>query len=371
MDPYTGKCWEPEYEFDYLIYVGRFQPFHVGHEQAIRSALTLSKRVIVLVGSSYQPRTIKNPWTFEEREEMIKRAFLTPKETDHIIIKPLRDQSYNDQRWVADVQQKVDMIVVGDYFAPHVISPSVIAERLPDLKKNLRIGIIGHIKDESSYYLKMFPQWRLTEHYYYEDINATDIRALYFSKKNPKFIKGIVPSTTFLFLEDFSVTKEFETLKKEYLFIEKYKDAWKTAPYPPTFVTVDAVVVQAGHVLLVRRKSAPGENLLALPGGFVDQNEYLVDAVLRELREETKLKVPAPVLKGSIKAFKVFDNPTRSLRGRTITNAYLIELPAGELPSVKGGDDAAKAGWVPIADIKEQEMFEDHYAIIQYFLGSV
>ena len=93
--------------------------------------------------------------------------------------------------------------------------------------------------------------------------------------------------------------------------------------------------------------------------------------MLRELREETKLKVPAPVLKGSIKASHVFDAPNRSQRGRTITHAFLIELPPGPLPVVKGGDDARKAYWKPIGDLKCEEFFDDHYHMIQYMLGKM
>jgi bifunctional NMN adenylyltransferase/nudix hydrolase len=108
---------------------------------------------------------------------------------------------------------------------------------------------------------------------------------------------------------------------------------------------------------------------MALPGGFLDANETLKTAVIRELREETRIKVPAPVLAGSITKQQVFDDPYRSARGRTVTHAYLIELKDGELPKVKGGDDAAKAFWVPFAEIKPERMFEDHFHIIQAMVG--
>jgi bifunctional NMN adenylyltransferase/nudix hydrolase len=67
----------------------------------------------------------------------------------------------------------------------------------------------------------------------------------------------------------------------------------------------------------------------------------------------------------------VFDRPDRSLRGRTITHAYYFEFPSGELPLVKGGDDAAKARWVPLAEFYDMEgsLFEDHYGIATAFLG--
>lgn len=344
------------YKYDALVFIGRFQPFHIGHEQVIRTALSLAENVIILIGSANQPRTIKNPWTYMERVGMIADGLnLSRSDSGRVTYAPLSDAAYNDQKWVACVQSTVESIV-------HVKQA---------IKGSLNIGIIGHAKDSSSYYLKMFPQWKMVEHEMNEAISATDLRGLMFEGKNIRFIQSLLPAKTFDCVRAWRSTPEFNLLLEEYEHIEKYKRAWKAAPYAPTFVTTDAVVVQSGHVLLIQRRAAPGKGLYALPGGFLNQEEYLVDGMLRELREETKLKVPAPVLKGSIVNTRVFDKPDRSLRGRTITHAFLIQLPPGELPQVKGSDDAAKAMWVPISDIKEDQMFEDHYAIIQHMLGSV
>jgi bifunctional NMN adenylyltransferase/nudix hydrolase len=69
----------------------------------------------------------------------------------------------------------------------------------------------------------------------------------------------------------------------------------------------------------------------------------------------------------------VFDSPGRSLRGRTITHAYFLQLKAGELPPVKGGDDAEKAWWMSLADLyaHEDQIYEDHLQIIQHFVSKV
>ncbi len=96
--------------------------------------------------------------------------------------------------------------------------------------------------------------------------------------------------------------------------------------------------------------------------------------MIRELKEETQIKVPAAVLRGSIKSTHAFDYPQRSQRGRTVTFAYFIELEPSlkdGLPRVKGGDDAAKAFWLPLSALgeKEEEFFEDHVSIIRFFLG--
>ena len=119
---------------------------------------------------------------------------------------------------------------------------------------------------------------------------------------------------------------------------------------------------------MVKRKFNPGKGLYALPGGFIGQQEKLEDSMLRELKEETKIKVDKPILRRSIKEVKVFDHPNRSERGRTITHAHLIDLGEGPLPFVKGADDAEEARWILIADLyrMEEELYEDHSDIIQH-----
>lgn len=68
------------------------------------------------------------------------------------------------------------------------------------------------------------------------------------------------------------------------------------------------------------------------------------------------------MLEGSIAVSRVFDAPGRSLRGRVLTLSFLIHLNPGPLPAVRGGDDAEKAFWMPLADIHvhEERFFEDH-----------
>ena len=336
-------------KYDYLVFIGRFQPLHIGHLEVIDRARQLADKVIILVGSAFQPRTPKNPFTYGERHTMIQTV-LGPNSTEWAVIRPLRDKPYNDQKWANQVQQEV-------------------ARCLPWSDKPLKGGIIGHRKDDTSFYLDLFPQWGTPiDHGINELVHATDIRELYF-ESNIKFLNTVVPDQILAEMTAFKDTEAYAGLVKEHDIIKKYRDSWKAAPYPPIFVTTDAVVVQSGHILLVQRRYAPGVGTWALPGGFLNVAETVVDGIIRELREETKIRVPAPVLMGNIKAVHYFDSPGRSLRGRTITHAALIELPAGPLPLVRGSDDAAKARWVPLSSVREEEMFEDHYGIIDHFVG--
>ncbi len=345
-------------QYDFLVFIGRFQPFHLGHLSVIKAGLAQASKMIILCGSAHQPRSTRNPWTVAERESMIRGA-LPDSDAKRTLIAPLMDIVYNDESWVRNVQSTVNGLVTAHHDVPH---------RTP------RIGLIGHGKDQSSYYLNLFPQWGSVSVANYKSISATPIRKSLFDEQARDFLqqtaKDVLPESVIREMSAFGETKAYQDVKEEQAFVLQYKKVWEASPYAPTFVTVDAVVIQSGHVLLVERKARPGKGLLALPGGFVNQDEKLVNACLRELREETRLKVPTPVLKGSIKKQSVFDDPHRSQRGRTITHAFHIELePSNVLPKVKGGDDAKRAMWVPFSELNPSNMFEDHYFIIQELTG--
>ena len=329
-----------------IMLIGRFQPFHNAHLEIIKRCTALTDQLVVVIGSANQPRTYKNPFTYDERARMIKAA--TAGLSLRVYTEPNIDTIYNDQAWAVRIQ--------GIHSKYQCLGT--------------KTAIIGHKKDQSSEYLDFFPQWDFVNVEEIEPLSAVNIRDLYFTRTyNSNFIKNVVPETTYDFLQEFRRTMEFEQIVREREFVETYKKQFAGLVYPPVFVTTDAVVIQSGHVLLVERKSEPGKGLLALPGGFLNQNERIIDGVIRELREETKIKVPGPVLRGSIKRTEVFDHPDRSARGRTITHACLIELPDGELPKVKGADDAKTAKWYPIGNIDSATMFEDHYQIIKEMTG--
>lgn len=337
-------------DFDYLIFIGRFQPFHLGHKSVIDEALKRAKNVIMLIGSANLPRSLRNPFTVEERTSMIKGAY-NEATAERIHCVGLDDALYNDTRWLQYVQACVKS-VTGD------IS-----------NQTVKVGLIGHSKDSSSYYLSLFPNWASVSVPNYHNLSATPLRDGFLMGATPT--AEHTPSSTQSVLEAFKTTAEFDALHEEAWFIDRYKKQWEDTPYPPTFMTADALVIQSGHILLVERRSMPGKGLWALPGGFLDAKETLFDACVRELREETRLKVPEPVLRGSRHSQHTFDDPYRSARGRTITQVFYFQLkndPNG-LPKVKGGDDAARAFWLPLAELDSKKMFEDHYAIICKMVG--
>ena len=334
---------------NYAVFIGRFQPFHNAHYEIIKHALGKYDRLIIGVGSARQARSPKNPFTAEERVALI-RSVLTVEEQSRVEFLQLRDYLYNDNQWITDVQHKVQSLTEHD--------PG-------------QINIIGRLKDRSSVYLRMFPQWKCDEYHIQHPLDATMVRRALFDGTE---YAHLVPPQVSSWLDEWKKGQDFAWLLDEHRFIDEYKALWAKTKYPVTFVTTDAVVIQSGHVLMVRRRAAPGKGLLALPGGFVSQDESIEKSMLRELKEETRLQVPSPIIKSSIIDNRVFDHPDRSLRGRIVTHAFCIRLDPRrddnfDLPEVKGGDDADKAFWMPLVDLYEHEnkCFEDHAHIIRFF----
>lgn len=346
------------------VYIGRFSPLHIGHTKILREISREYDHVLVLVGSSNRAPSIKNPFPGPLRGDIIRdwwKEFVEIPYGDSPVLSIdfLDDNPYNDTEWISSVQDKINQLR--------------IAHRSWDVE------IVCSSKEEQSSYPFWFPTYgvRVFEPETISGdipLSATMLRDSYFFD-NWDFFKHkclySVPSVTMRTLQQFKDTLVYQNLREEYAFIKSYKESWAKAPYPPIFVTTDAVVIQSGHIALIQRRDNPGKGLWALPGGFLNQDEKIEDACLRELHEETGIKVPIPVLKGSIIDRKVFDHPSRSERGRTVTHAFHIKLKDDQkLPHIKGSDDALKAKWVPLSELRDMrdQFYEDHWFIIKSFL---
>lgn len=359
-------------KYQLAVIIGRFEPFHNLHKKLVDFALKQADKVILVLGSHKSAPDIKNPFTSDYRKAMIQGCF-SAEERKRLVFKSVRDYFYDDNIWIAEIQNIVRE-VQEECLEEQNIDYNDVEHKSKLL--DVKVALVGHFKDATSYYLKLFPQWVFESMYVdggeSQTLNATDIRALWFEGND---VKQFVPDNVASMLESFKKTQPWIELKKEYDYNKQYiaDTEFKNAPYKPIFSTTDAVVTAMGHVLVVRRGFNPGKGLLALPGGFLQPNLTLIDNAIKELKEETKIKLNADILKGKVVNQHVFDYPYRSLRGRTITYGYHFELnPNMEdgLPIVKGGDDADKAFWLPISAITDYEdkFFEDHLHIIRYFL---
>ncbi len=184
-----------KYKFDYLVFIGRFQPFHLAHMQTIKIALQQSQQVILALGSAQQERNIKNPFLATEREEMILSNF---SEADQKRIKFVHViDVYDDQKW----QQLVKSLVTE------------VAE------SDTKIGLIGHFKDESSYYLSLFPEWEMVElDSLVGAISATPLREAYY---RGEVVESAFPLGTSEFLHKFKNNEIYQQLVNKFELNDK------------------------------------------------------------------------------------------------------------------------------------------------------
>jgi len=350
-------------QYDFTVFIGRFQPFHAGHLSVVEEALRKSEKLVMVLGSKEKPISPRNPLTYEQRCELI-RATLTPLQNERVQITGVCDHEYNLQKWIAEVQKVVFIETHKEFRA----GPT-------------KISLIGHSKDHTSYYLNLFPSWDRIDVPALETFDGTALRKCLHSgsyypvgriKMKQEFAGIKMPSAWYDLLDEmYGGAMSKDSLSNRMMnhreWLEQYKKRWGDGP----FITSDALVVQSGYILLIRRGPGDGEGLWALPGGFMNPHERLRDAAIRELREETKLKVPEAVLRGSVVREKTYDDPWRSERARLITFAMMFQLKDGPLPKVKGSDDAKEARWFTISEFcgMRNQMFEDHYSMITDMLG--
>lgn len=132
--------------------------------------------------------------------------------------------------------------------------------------------------------------------------------------------------------------------------------------WPRPMVTVDAVVFgffkNKAKLLLIERKKGPFKGKWALPGGFVEIDEELEDAVARELAEETELR------NIRLEQMHTFGTVGRDPRGRQITTAFMGIATKGQT-KIKAGDDAAKAQWFDIEKLPKDLAF-DHEEVARF-----
>ena len=311
-----------ERKFDTAVLVGRFAPWRQADRVMLDTLLAMADSVVVAIGTADAPCTIRTPWTASAREAII-RADIGPE--PRVSFAHLSDHLYRLDRWqvaVRDCAPQGNVCVAG-----------------LDL-----------------------PGWQSVA-YADPGLPGAQVREGWFTSDDTVLSAAVSPAVKA------AMGQPSAELRAEFDYIADYKRSWAAAPWPPILVTVDTAIVHADaggteRLLLIQRGHCPGKGLWALPGGFVDQEETLAAAALRELREETGLDG-----QGVIRRREVFDAPFRSSRGRTISHCFLIDA-TGDLPTVIGTDDAAEARWFTLDEVKgmRDRMFEDHYSIIEFLL---
>lgn len=316
----------------------RCQPPGPALVAALDAARAQARRVLLVVLNADDAVSPAQPFTNAARAALLSTV------APDIETRWLRDRRYAPARWRAAAEALVADALGED-------TPLVFADA-----------------DEASTSLPLPPAWRAAQVRTAFATEEAELRALLFAPGGAgrAALAARLPAALMSALDAWRASPAYAHLAAEAAFLSDYRERWWAAPFPPVFVTVDNVVTWRDQVLLIERGQPPGVGQWALPGGFIDIHEPIVNACLRELTEETGLELTAD----DVVASRVFDDPLRSQRGRTITHAYrfvLDHLPSP--PLAVGGDDAAQARWTPVAALAPERMFDDHYFILQAFLG--
>lgn len=292
------------------FYMGRFQPFHNGHLDAIDQMIADGMTDITLgIGSMQESRTKNNPFTIEERIEMIS-ASLNDRDANFTFF-PVPDFN-NDDAWINYIKKNVPVTFKYAY--------SNNPNTLNCMKKIYGVEIKT-----------------LEERV---DINATKIR--YEIQTGEASWKNYVPQKVAKYLENINA----QNILKE-IFSE---NEW---------ITADAIINYNGGIVFIERVHPPYG--FALPGGRKEKYESIEEAVIREAKEETNLDLVNLELLG------VYSKPGRDPRG-PVTSIVYIARGVGEL---KADDDAKSVCVIRPDEIERFDLAFDHGDIIKdYFAKS-
>ena len=144
------------------IYIGRFAPLHNGHIEVIKHCNKNYDETVVLIGSKNKRRTTKNPFPVN-----VIKQWIVDNSDDTTIVDTINDYLYSDNKWIAQIE---DLVYSGYN------------------KECCEFTIVGHEKDSSSFYLKIFPTWRVDLVPEFADgISATYIRNTIFMEDDRHF----------------------------------------------------------------------------------------------------------------------------------------------------------------------------------------
>jgi bifunctional NMN adenylyltransferase/nudix hydrolase len=356
--------------YNILVYIGRFQPFHNAHLKTIEIASSLADKVIVIIGSHNAPRTTKNPFTFSERSNMILNSVQQSQEFDKncmLIIDRCEDNVYDDAEWVSRIKKIVE---------PHAGD---------------NIGVIGHSKDDSSFYLQLFNDWKFHPIDRISDINATDIRNVFLDDENVRhhsglnhlvstcddFLKENVPTIVYDAIKYFINGKhhrlpfdDYEKLKNEYSFIENHKSQYDDLEQKPIFVTSHSLIVFKEKILVNIRNSDYGKGLFELPGDYLNSlyDKNVLSSISRVLSEKFENSVAHNIFINQITHVEIFDKINRSPLGRHIAHIHYADISNLDENTITTDSSMV---WLDIENLNRADFFEDNYDIIIKMLKTV
>jgi bifunctional NMN adenylyltransferase/nudix hydrolase len=345
------------------IMIGKFQMVTLGHLAGAAAMAEGCGLAVLACGSANQSRDTRNPWTADERREMWLAALPASLHARFRFV--FQEDLGNPLRWASAIEHRMARTLRDEGIDPDDAS----------------IGLYGHRKDATSFYLDDFPAWILEQLPNVDGINASDLRAGYF--RTSRFdawaaeARSKVPAGVVEWLRVFRGRDAYARLSEE----ASRADA-TAAAHPDAGVLVDAtaVVVQGNRVLMRRRQSFPGKGYWSLPEGAVHLREEPLEAAMRIAIERTSLDVSRTVLRKALRDTWTRTDPFRTTKSRTITFPSVFQLtptPSGRtaeerrrsmaLPRIRASDDTAFLTFDEVRS-RRSEIFADHAIIVDQAL---
>lgn len=318
--------------FTYGVYVGRFQPPHRAHLAVMREALAHVGTLVIVLGSARAARSEKNPFTTEERRELVAGA--------------LRDEGLPVERVrFTEVRDLWDMDAWAD-----AVRAAVRTVTGPDRD----VVLVGHDKDASTTYLRAFPEWAFVPTTVRSPLSATRVRDAWYTLDMETVARDVTPSVAAA-LGAFARTPDFDTLRAEHGWLRERQATWR-GEVPPTTLAAHLLVTNGDRVLLTRRTDLPGRGLLTLPGGPLQPGRTLWASLTRHALEQWGLDLPGRAPGEPL----VFDHPDRVPGCREVALVYDLLLEGG-----------GQAYWFALADVlaRPERFFADHYRLLEVSLA--
>jgi len=265
------------------LFIGRFQPFHLGHFDALSQAKKHGiTEFIIGIGSSDKEHTAENPFTYEERKTMISKILkaLNIKFT----ISPLPDMDSDEDRknYIIKNLPKFDTVISGNQWTTSIFRKTKYPICTIKIIKDIKSTVIRHM------------------------LHIGDIEEL----------KTMLPGQTLTYLNSINASKR---VKKYYL----------NEHIGPSLAVDGIIVTKDKKIVIIQRKNPPLGH--ALPGGFVDYGETPEQALIREMKEEVGVQVKIRKMVG------IFADSKRDPRSHIISIVYIADIVSGK---PKAGDDA-------------------------------
>ena len=374
MTTLTARPRATTHEYDAGLMLGRFQIVTLGHVAGALAMFEKSRTGVIGIGSTNQSRDTRNAWTYEDRLAMWMAAL--PREMIDRVRFFGQEDLGNSLRWASAVENRMAHLVRDEGLDPDEAA----------------IGLFGHRKDATSFYLDDFPSYMLEQLPNVDGINASDLRDTYFRMEDftawADLAKGRVPDGVVTWLGRFRRTPDYERLAMEASRQDKAAAPWKRRetpdgpglPHDVIFTDATAVIVQGNRVLLHQRNTYPGKGYWALPEGPIGLREGEIQAAIRIALEKTGIDVSETVLRKALKDGWTRTDPHRTTRGRTIAFPsvyHLTPTPKGRtveerrrsmaLPRLRAADDVGFFTFDQVRRMR-QEIYADHAIIIDQAL---